>query len=66
MTVDATSKLKAIEVLGVLLAGGAFAWWQLRDVKREQEKSRQRREQEAAQGRADMPSKSHKSENSRP
>jgi Flp pilus assembly protein TadB len=72
--VDPTSKLKAVEVLGVLLAGGAFAWWQFRDLKREQEKSRQQREQEAAQRDApaaaqrDAPaaSKTRKSEDSAP
>jgi hypothetical protein len=34
------SYLKAVEVLGVLVAGALFVWWQLRDVKREQAKSR--------------------------
>jgi hypothetical protein len=34
------SYLKAVEVLGVLGAGALFVWWQLRDVKREQAKSK--------------------------
>ena len=36
--------LKLAEVLGVAVAGGGFVWWQLRDVKRAQEASRQARE----------------------
>jgi hypothetical protein len=38
------SYLKAVEVVGVLLAGGLFVWWQLRDVKREQAKSKAKKE----------------------
>jgi Flp pilus assembly protein TadB len=64
--VDTTSKLKAVEVLGVLLAGGAFAWWQFRDLKREQEKSRQRREKEAAQRDVSAASTTQKSEDPLP
>lgn len=36
--------LKLVEVLGVAVAGGAFVWWQLRDVTRAQEASRRTRE----------------------
>jgi hypothetical protein len=64
--VDATSKLKALEVLGLLLAGGAFVWWQFRDLKREQDKSRKRREQEAMQGPASASSANQKSQDPRP
>ncbi len=38
--------LKLIEVLVLAAAVGLFAWWQLRDVKREQEKSARAREAE--------------------
>jgi hypothetical protein len=47
--VDATSKLKAVEVLGVLAAGGLFVWWQFRDLAREKKKSQDKRQQAAAQ-----------------
>ncbi|MFM8769128.1 MAG: hypothetical protein ACKOD9_15665, partial [Rubrivivax sp.] len=40
--------LKLVEVLGVVAAGGAFIWWQLRDVNRAQEASRREREARAA------------------
>ncbi len=46
---DATSKLKAVEVLGVLAAGGLFVWWQFRDLAREKKKSQDNRQQAAAQ-----------------
>ena len=36
--------LKFVEVGVLLLAGGLFVWWQLRDVRRAQEKSRAERE----------------------
>lgn len=42
--------LKLFEVLCLLAAGVAFGWWQLRDVKREQELSRRRREVEHSEG----------------
>lgn len=35
---SATDTLKAVEVGALLLAGGLFVWWQLRDVSREQRK----------------------------
>lgn len=35
---------KALEVLGVLLAGGLFAWWQFRDLR---QAARQREQAEA-------------------
>ncbi len=35
--------LKFVEAGALLLAGGAFAWWQLRDVRRAQERSRAER-----------------------
>jgi uncharacterized protein HemX len=38
--------LKMIEVLVLAVAVGLFAWWQLRDVKREQQKSARAREAE--------------------
>jgi hypothetical protein len=46
------SYLKAVEVVGVLVAGGLFVWWQLRDVKREQEKSRLERDRQEAKDKA--------------
>jgi hypothetical protein len=42
--VDATSQLKAIEVLGVLTAGGLFVWWQFRDLAREKKKSQEQKQ----------------------
>jgi hypothetical protein len=36
---ESASALKAVEVLGVLAAGGLFVWWQFRDLRREREKS---------------------------
>ena len=42
--------LKLVEVLGVAVAGGAFVWWQLRDLKKAQETTR--REREAAEASA--------------
>jgi hypothetical protein len=47
--VDAGTKLKALEVLGVLLAGALFVWWQFRDLAREKKKSQEKRQQAAAQ-----------------
>lgn len=41
--------LKLLEGLAFLAAGGAFVWWQLRDVKRAQQRSAEAR---AAQDRA--------------
>lgn len=35
--------LKWVEVLGVLVAGIGFGWWQLRDVRRAQEATRRAR-----------------------
>jgi type II secretory pathway pseudopilin PulG len=43
--VDATSQLKALEVLGVLTAGGLFVWWQFRDLAREKKKSQEQEQQ---------------------
>lgn len=42
--------LKWIEVGALVLAGGLFVWWQLRDVRQAQEQSRRQvqRETEAA------------------
>ena len=40
--------LKLVEVLAVVVAGGGFVWWQLRDVKRAQEASRRAREDREA------------------
>jgi hypothetical protein len=41
---EAASALKAVEVLGVLVAGGLFVWWQFRDLRREREKSQAKRQ----------------------
>ncbi len=41
--------LKAIEVLVLLAAGAGFVWWQLRDVKRAQQRSRAEREKQQVQ-----------------
>ena len=46
-------QLKWIEVGVLLLAGGLFVWWQLRDVRQAQEKSRRQRELRDAAGAAD-------------
>lgn len=35
--------LKWIEVSVLVLAGGVFVWWQLRDVRQAQEQSRKKR-----------------------
>lgn len=35
--------LKLVEVLGVAVAGGAFVWWQMRDLKKAQEATRRER-----------------------
>lgn len=43
--------LKLVEVLGVAVAGGAFVWWQLRDVNRAQEASRRARQAREARER---------------
>jgi Flp pilus assembly protein TadB len=40
-----TFPLKLIEVFGVLIAGIAFAVWQLRDLKREKERSARQKAQ---------------------
>ena len=47
--VDETSKLKALEVLGLLMAGALFVWWQFRDLAREKKKSKDKRQQAAAE-----------------
>jgi uncharacterized protein HemX len=41
--------LKAVEVIGLLLAGGLFAWWQLRDVNRAMKKSQAEKARRAAE-----------------
>jgi hypothetical protein len=40
---ESASALKAVEVLGVLAAGGLFVWWQFRDLRKEREKSQAKR-----------------------
>jgi len=40
--------LKLFEGLAFLAAGVAFAWWQLRDVKRAQQRSAEARAEQAA------------------
>jgi hypothetical protein len=39
---DSVNAVKAIEALGLLAAGGLFAWWQFRDLKREKTKTRRK------------------------
>jgi hypothetical protein len=46
-TLDASSG-QILKALALLVAGGAFVWWQLRDVNRAQEASRRRRAEESA------------------
>jgi hypothetical protein len=46
---DATSKLKALEVLGLLAAGGLFVWWQFRDLALEKKKSQDKTQQAGVQ-----------------
>jgi hypothetical protein len=41
---ESGSALKAVEVLGVLAAGGLFVWWQFRDLRRERDKSQAARQ----------------------
>jgi hypothetical protein len=36
---ESASALKAVEAVGLLVAGGLFVWWQFRDLRREKEKS---------------------------
>lgn len=45
---------KALEVLGILLAGGLFAWWQFRDLR--QAKAERERAQAEDQAKASQPS----------
>lgn len=44
---------KALEVLGILLAGGLFAWWQFRDLR--QAKAERERAQAEDQAKASPP-----------
>jgi hypothetical protein len=50
LTMESASTLKAVEVLGVLAAGGLFVWWQFRDLRREREKSQAKRDAPPAGG----------------
>ncbi len=45
---ESASALKAVEVLGVLAAGGLFVWWQFRDLRKEREKSQAKRQSAGA------------------
>jgi uncharacterized protein HemX len=38
--------MKLVEALVLLVAGGLFVWWQLRDVRLAQEATKRQREQE--------------------
>ncbi len=44
-----TNLFKAVEVLILLVAGVAFVWWQLRDVRIAQERTRREREAREAE-----------------
>lgn len=44
LAVSEVGNLKWIEVSVLVLAGGLFVWWQLRDVRQAQEQSRQQRQ----------------------
>jgi uncharacterized protein HemX len=44
LAVSEVGSLKWIEVSVLVLAGGLFVWWQLRDVRQAQEQSRQQRQ----------------------
>jgi hypothetical protein len=55
MAMESASALKAVEVLGILAAGGLFVWWQFRDLRREREKSQARRREEASADAAGQP-----------
>lgn len=58
--------LKLVEVGGVLLAGVAFAWWQLRDVRRAQQESERQRLQAGQAASTDpSPSSSKPTDDSR-
>lgn len=47
--------LKLVEVGAVLFAGVAFAWWQLRDIKRAQRKTEEERLQASRDASAEQP-----------
>ena len=55
--------LKMIEVGGLLVAGVAFAWWQLADIKKAQAASAHERAQAAA---ADQGEETHRSTPQKP
>lgn len=44
--------MKLLEALILLVAGGLFVWWQLRDVRLAQEATKKQRERERAQAQA--------------
>jgi hypothetical protein len=49
MTDASTGQL--LKALALLLAGGGFAWWQLRDISRAQRESREQHSRELQEGR---------------